>query len=267
MPIEKKVDQEELKGGTLSEKPKPEATTVSEVTVEIEGEKVPISQVSEWRKDSANKSNWQKKLTQESQELAKDAKLIERLRPMADYLDDPTNEKKVARIQAIIDGIEEAKEELPEEEGFEDPAIAKLRKKYDAEIAKLNKAMATVQRGSSDKEMADALREIAQEEKEVRLKYKDLTDKDIDNIGKIATASGGENLVKVADGYVEHLKGRDKATIKAYLEAKEEAGKKFTETGSLPPPPPERKLSLYGEGKASPRKALEETLKRLNKEE
>ncbi|MDP2363606.1 MAG: hypothetical protein Q8M94_07540 [Ignavibacteria bacterium] len=246
MPIEKKVDQEEPGEGAPIEQPETEGEAVKpeEVMVEIEGEKVPISQISEWRKDFENKSKWQKELTQKGQKISEDARLIERLKPMATYLDDPANVEKAKKIQSIVEGIEEAKQELPPVDEFEEPAITALRKRYDAEIAKLNKVVATIQRGSSDKEMADTLREIAQEEKEVKAKYKDLTEADIDFIGKISQSSGGENLVKVADTYVKHLQGRDKSTIKAYLEGKEKDKRSFTETGGLPPAPPERRLSL-----------------------
>ncbi len=278
MPIieeeEKKVDQvKPEEGGTPTEKVVeqlgPDGKTVipEEKMVEIEGKKMPLSQIQDALKDSENKSKWQKELTQRGQSITDDTKLIERLKPMADFLDDPANTEESKRIQGIAKGIKEAKEELLEEGDFEDPAVAKLRERYDTALAKIDKTLTAMQRGSSDKEMADTLREIAQEEKEVKGKYKDLSETEIDFIGKIATASGGENLVKVADEYVKYLRGRDKNTIKAYLEGKEKDGEKFTETGGLPSASPERKLKLFGEGKDSPRYALEQSLKQANKEE
>lgn len=278
MPI---VEKEEKKGDQVvleekgtpekeTEQPKPEGDTVKpeEVKmVEIEGKKMPLSQIQEALKDSENKSKWQRELTQKGQSIADDTKLIERLKPMAAFLDDPANEEKRKKIEAIAEGIEEAREELPPEDELEDPAIAKLRKKYDIALAKIDKTLTTIQRGSSEKELADTAREVAQERKEVKVKYKDLDESELAFIEEIALGRQGENLVKVADEYVKYLQGRDKNTIKTYLEDKEKDGKKFAEIGGLPSASPERKLSLWGEGKDSPRKALENTLNRLKKEE
>lgn len=254
--MEEIVDQEKTKGkGTPAEQTKAEAESVKpkEETqypeVEIGEEKVPFEDL----KKGYMKG---KDYTQKTQELAEESKKLERFREMSKYIDDPANKEKADKILAIVRG-EEAK--LPPEEEMEDPQIAALRE----ELKKTKEMVAEVKRGTSEKELEAIQKDIDRETREVKAKYKDLTDEDIDRIVDLATARGGANLVEIADKYAESLKTRDKQTIKTYLEGKEKDKSKFLESGSLPPPSPDRKLSLED---GSARRAFEKTLKEATKE-
>ena len=220
----------------------PEKETVVEdnkkvETIKIGDRDVPLSEVQEWETDSKNKTDWQKSNTEKAQKIAEDGKALERYKAMAQFVDDPVNKEKTEAIQKIVDGVEA---ELPPEDEFEDEAVKALR----AENAEMKQAIKDINEKMSSKGQDDMVKDIEREEKAVRETHKDLTDSDIDTIYSIAKGNDGASLIETADKYVEMLKGKSEASIKAYLDGKEEDGKKFLEGGGSPPTPKTGKTSL-----------------------
>lgn len=247
------------------EQPKSEGETVK--AVEIDGKEVPVSKIQEAMEALENKGKWEKSLTQKGQQIAEDAKIVEQFKPYSDWSKLPENQKKVTEIQTIIDRTEEAKKEVEgelEEVEVDSPAVAKILKKYDTKMVGFAKTMEAIQEGILQKQDDANVVAIQQEEKEVKTKYKNLTEKDLDKIMKYSAASKGASLVTIADEYVEDLEEFRKKSIKAYLEKKEKTGEDFIETGPAGTSP-EGKTKLYGDDTNSSRAAFAREIRRINK--
>ena len=269
MAIEKVLDQvKPEEKGTPEEKPqgdtvKPE--DAKEATVEIDGKKVPVSQVQEAMEALENKGKWQKELTQKGQKIAEDAKIVEQFKPYSDWSKLPENAEKVTEIQDILDRKEEIKEETKEalaEVELDSPAVAKILKKYDTTMAGFQKTIVAMQQGILQKQDDANVRAVEKEVEDVKLKYKNLTEKDIDKIVKLA--ANGENLVTIADEYVADLEEFKTRSVTEYLQKKEKDNGNFVETGPAGTSP-EVKTKLYGNDKTSSRSAFAKDIKRMNR--
>lgn len=234
-----KVEQPKVEGVPVKE----EGKEAQYPDVDFDGEKVPFEDLKKGYMRS-------KDYTQKTQKLAEDTKSLERLQSMADFIDSPDNKAKAERILKIVRGEEEA---LPPENEDEDPAITKMRDRLAVTEKKLEGFLSD----SNEKSHAATLKEIAAEAKEVKAKYPDLDKDDMEFIYAIAEGKPDEHLLKSAERYVTKLAGRDKNTIKSYLESKEKDKKNFVEGKALSAPPADRKISLND---GSAQKAFTETL-------
>ena len=226
--------------------------------VKIGDKEYSASEVEEWRKDSENKSNWQKEYTQKSQKLSEESKELERIKAMKNFLDDPDNKDKAEKIQRIARG---ELEELPPEDEFESDETKALREKLTA----LESQVKNIQDNSKQQTLTNIQREIDNEKKQVKVDFPALDEEEIDMIEAmtIKAQNSSDDIVKISDiakKYVEASNKRKEGIIKSYLNSKEEDANNFTEHGSMPAPQKGRKISLDDD---SAQKEFAKTLKGL----
>lgn len=210
--------------------------------VKIGDKEYSVSDVESWQKDSENKSNWQKELTQKSQRVSDESKELERFRAMRDFIDNPDNKDKADKIDKIV---KDELKELPPENEFESEETKALREKLNT----LESQVKNIQDDGYKRNLVNIQREIDTEKKQIKTDFPDLADEELDMIEAmtIKEQTQSEEIIKlseVAKKYIDFSNKKKEGIIKSYLDGKEEDAEKFTENGSIPPPPKERKVSL-----------------------
>lgn len=222
------------------------------------------------------KSGWMKNAdyTQKTQALAKERKkLEEEMRQLEDYrliaqwFEDGANSEKAELVRKIIQG-EEVPSLQESAEFDEDDPYYKYMKTIEEKVNQLNQNLTRFQDSVSKTDEERALREVQAEIEQTKKKYEWLTESDLDKILAIAEAQGGADITKVADEYVSSIEEHAKRKREEYLKEKEKEKETPIEGGNIPPPEPDRKLSLIdGSAKKAFMKTLQQAFQQSTKEE
>lgn len=223
------------------ETPKEKVTPAAdEPEFDIDGEKVKLSQIKEWKKGYMLQSDY----TTKTQELAQQRKELEDLIKFADYL--KSNPKKLEKVlEALEDKVEETREMTEEELAGLDPddPYAKLLKKTLDTVKRLEAKIADYERREShalEEQLITQAQQVLSrtlEETAKSLKFDDEEEKSTWRMMVLSYLKDNPRDYKDEEDFVSTIKEIGKKYFDAINKIGEAKIKKYLESKKTPAPP------------------------------